>query len=363
MPERSVYNFSAGPAVLPEDVLRESREALWDLDGSGIGVLEHSHRGRVFAAVYQQAIADCRKLAGIGDDFEVLLLPGGAATQFFMLPANFLPKDGHADYLITGLWSEKALAEARFYGDAHVAWREEPFCRVPEPGEINWSDDAPAFAHYTANNTICGTQWPAPPAPPPGVWLACDASSDIFSRPLELAHHGCIYASAQKNLGPAGVTLVILRRDLLEAGARVRELPSMQRYDRALGSMFNTPATFAIYVMGRVFSWLLKQGGLEAMARRNHKKAQVVYDALEEPAGFYHCTANKGSRSLMNLTFRTPSTALDRAFLAEAEAAGFSGLGGHRSIGGMRASIYNAFPLDGCQALAAFLRDFARRNG
>lgn len=357
------YNFSAGPAVLPEPVLEETREALWDIAGSGIGIAEHSHRGAVFEQVIADAEADCRTLAGIPDDYAVCFLQGGASTQFSMLPANFLPDDGTADYLVTGSWSKKAVKEAKHYGTAHVAATGEAgnFAELPRPDAIAYSD-APAYVHFTSNNTIFGTQWVREPDAPAGTWLACDASSDIFSRPLDLARYGVLYAGAQKNLGPSGVTLVVIRRDL--ADAAVRTLPSMLAYQTHVesGSMYNTPPTLGIYMIGRVFRWILDQGGLEAMAKHNLAKARVLYDVLEAES-FYDCAAGENSRSLMNVTFRTPSPELDKAFVTEAEAAGFSGLKGHRSVGGMRASIYNAFPTAGCEALAEFLREFAKKNG
>ncbi len=362
MPERSIFNFSAGPATLPEEVLRETQEALWDLNGTGIGVMEHSHRGGAFDAVYEQTLADCRTVAGIPDDYEVLLLQGGASSQFFMLPANYLPADRTADYLVTGAWSEKAVKEAAFYGTAHEAWRgQKPYTLVPTQSDIQYSE-APVYVHMTSNNTIFGTQWNAEPEIPADAWLVSDASSDIFSRPIDVTRYGMVYAGAQKNLGPSGVTLVIMRRDLLEGGP-VRELPTMQRYDRKSGTMHNTPPTFGIYVMGRVFAWILRNGGLEAMGERNREKASVVYDALEANAGFYRCTAGEGSRSAMNVTFRGPDEETEKRFIAEAEAIGLAGLKGHRDVGGMRASIYNAFPREGCDALADFLADFAKRNG
>jgi phosphoserine aminotransferase len=357
------YNFSAGPAVLPEEVLREAQAALWDFDGTGIGILEHSHRGGPFEKVVQETEADCRKLAGIHGDYAVLFLSGGASTQFFMLPANLLPEGGTADYVVTGAWSEKAVAEAKRYGRVHEAASSAAtnHDRIPRASEIRWSE-RPIYAHFTSNNTIFGTQWTTEPTPPPDVWLACDASSDIFSRPIDLTRYGVVYAGAQKNIGPAGVTLVIARRDLLERA--VRELPTMLRYATHLkdGSLYNTPPSFGIYVMGRVFQWIQRQGGLAGMEAKNREKAGVLYDALGATS-FYRGHAGEGSRSLMNVTFRTPSPELDAKFVKEAEAAGFSGLKGHRSVGGMRASIYNAFPKAGCVALADFMRDFAKRSG
>jgi phosphoserine aminotransferase len=360
---RRIFNFSAGPAVLPEEVLREAQAALWDLDGTGIGVLEHSHRGGPFEKVVQEAEAACRKLAGIPDDYAVLFLTGGASTQFFMLPANLLPDGATADYLVTGAWSEKAALEAKRYGKVHEAASSAAtnHDRIPKPSEIRWSE-RPVYVHFTSNNTIFGTQWTSEPAPPAGAWLACDASSDVFSRPIDITRYGVLYAGAQKNIGPAGVTLVIARRDLMERS--VRDLPTMLRYatHRKEGSLYNTPPTFGIYLMGRVFQWIERQGGLAGMERKNREKAQLLYDALAGTP-FYDGHAGEGSRSLMNVTFRAPSKELDAKFVKEAEAAGFSGLKGHRSVGGMRASIYNAFPQAGCEALADFMRDFAKRNG
>ncbi len=362
MTER-ILNFSAGPAVLPEEVLREAREAIWNLDGSGIGVLEHSHRGAAFRAVVEDTEAVCRELAAIPDDYAVLFLQGGASTQFFQLPAHWLPENATADYLITGSWSEKAAQEARRYGRVHEAasTRDRGFAVIPHATEIRYSE-APCYVHFTSNNTIFGTQWPAEPDIPGSAWLACDASSDIFSRHLDVTRYGVLYAGAQKNIGPAGVTLVLVRRDLLDLPAR--ELPTMLRYatHAKASSLYNTPPTFGIYVMGRVFHWILRQGGLSAMEQRNRQKARILYDVLEE-LDFYTCAAGEGSRSLMNVTFRTPSPELDARFVEEAQAQGLSGLKGHRSVGGMRASIYNAFPRHGCEVLASFLRDFAQRNG
>jgi phosphoserine aminotransferase len=358
-----IYNFSAGPAVLPEEVLEEAREALWNLDGTGIGVLEHSHRGGAFEEVVQETEAACRRLAGIPDDHLVLFLAGGASTQFYMLPANLLPEGGTADDLVTGAWSEKAVAEAKRYGHVHEAasTADRNHDHIPTAGEIHWSE-RPVYAHFTSNNTIFGTQWTTEPAPPAGAWLACDASSDVFSRPIDVTRYGVLYAGAQKNIGPAGVTLVVIRRDLAEKA--VRDLPTMQRYATHAkeGSLYNTPPSFGIYLMGRVFLWIERLGGLAAMEQRNREKAQVLYDALSE-LDFYRPHAGEGSRSLMNVTFTTPSKELDARFVEEATAAGLSGLKGHRSVGGVRASIYNAFPKAGCEALASFMRDFARKNG
>ncbi len=365
MPYERIFNFSAGPAVMPVEVLEQAQGALLNFAGTGIGIAEHSHRGGPFESVMKEVEADCRSLAGIPDDYAVLFLPGGASTQFFQLPANLLPADGTADYLLTGAWAEKALKEAKLYGKTHVAatTAEGNYRRIPRADEIHYST-SPVYAHFTSNNTIFGTQWTSePPAPPAGAFLACDASSDIFSRPIDVGRYGVIYAGAQKNLGPAGVTLVVMRRDLIERHAR--ELPTMLRYDthEKEGSLYNTPPTFTLYLMGLVLKWIRKQGGLVEMAKLNRRKAEVIYAGLEAASGFYECHAGEGSRSLMNITFRTPTPELDAEFAKEAEQAGMSGLKGHRSVGGMRASVYNAFPLAGCEALASLLREFAKRNG
>jgi len=360
---KRIYNFSPGPAVLPEPVLREAQEDLWDLAESGIGVLEHSHRGKAFERVIAEAEADCRALAGIPDGYELLFLQGGASTQFFMLPANFLPDDRVADYLDTGAWSQKAMQEAGYYGSVHVAASSKAggYRHIPAPEETHWSE-RPVYVHFTSNNTIFGTQFRTEPTPPPGAWLACDASSDLFSRPIDVAKYGVVYGGAQKNFGPAGVTLVVVREDLLQPP--VRELPTMLRYrtHAEQGSLYNTPSTFGIYVMGRVFKWLLAEGGLAEMERRSAAKARVLYDYLDAQ-DFYTAPVRPDSRSHMNVIFRTPSAELDKRFVAEAAKQGLDGLAGHRSAGGMRASIYNAFPLAGCEALVSFMKDFAAKNG
>ena len=362
MAER-IFNFSPGPAILPEPVLEEAQRDLWNIDGSGIGILEHSHRGATFKRVISEAEADCRELAAIPEDYALLFLQGGASTQFCMLPANFLPADGTADYLITGSWSKKAMKEARHYGEVHTACSSEDanFSYIPAESETRYSAK-PCYVHFTSNNTIFGTEFRTEPIPPADSWLACDASSDIFSRPIRVERYGLIYAGAQKNLGPSGVTLVILRRDLLER--RVRELPSMLDYaiHAESGSLYNTPPVFGVYVLGRIARWLLEQGGLAEMEERNAEKAALIYDVLDQ-SEFYTATAAKNSRSMMNVTFVTPSEELDAKFVAEAAEKGLAGLKGHRSVGGMRASIYNAFPRAGCEVLAQFMKDFAARNG
>ncbi len=349
------YNFSSGPAVLPETVLRRAQAAIWDLDDTGIGVLEHSHRGPAFVAVAERAEALVRQLAGVGDDHAVLFLQGGASTQFFMVPMNLLATGATADYCHTGVWSGKAIAEARRLGQVHVACSSEPtgFDHIPGADATRWSA-APAYVHFTSNNTIYGTQWTSAPTAPAGAPLVCDASSDLFSRPIDGAGYGLIYAGAQKNLGTAGVTLVIVRKDLVARCGR--ELPTMLQYrtHADAGSMHNTPPTFSIYLLGLVLEWIVERGGLAAMAEHNAAKARLLYDFLDE-SELFRGVAQPASRSLMNVTFRAATAAIERELLARAEAAGLDGLAGHRSVGGMRASIYNAFPIEGVRRLVEIL--------
>jgi len=359
--DRGVYNFSAGPGVLPESVLRTAQKDLWDIDDSGIGIMEHSHRGKVFDRVIEEAEADCRKLANIGDDYAVLFLQGGASGQFAMIPMNFLASHETADYANTGVWAKKAAESARFYGKVHLSFDGDTAGYDHCPSTDEWSaSEKPVYVHYCSNNTIYGTRFAAPPeATAP---LIVDTSSEMFSRPIDVQKHALIYAGAQKNLGPAGVTLVIIRRDLLDR--TVRELPPILTYAAQVkeGSRLNTPPTFPIYVMGGVFKWILDQGGLEAIERRNEEKAHQLYAAVDDSGGFYTGVSRPDCRSTMNVTFRTPSDELDGRFVKEAAAAGFDGLKGHRNAGGLRASIYNAFPASGCRALAEFMREFARRG-
>lgn len=359
---RRIFNFSAGPAVLPETVLMEARDNLLSLGGTGIGIMEHSHRGKAFLEVYQQTEALCRELAGISDDYAVLFLQGGASTQFFQIPMNYLAKGETADYLVTGAWSEKAVEEAVRFGTVHTACssKDRNYCYIPT--EVKYSA-APKYIHFTSNNTIFGTQWQTePPAIPSGSFLVCDASSDIYSRPLDVSKYGIIYAGAQKNLGPSGVTLVIIRKDLVEKGPK--DLPVMLQYRTHAKneSMYNTPPTFGLYVMKLVFQWIKDQGGLSAMNTRNRDKADKLYRHLDS-SKMFRATADQSSRSRMNVTFVTGNEALDKKFIAAAEVAGFDGLKGHRSVGGMRASIYNAFPPEGVDALVNFMKDFEQKGG
>ncbi|HTI49388.1 MAG TPA: 3-phosphoserine/phosphohydroxythreonine transaminase [Planctomycetaceae bacterium] len=355
-----LYNFSAGPAVLPVEVLEEARENLLTLGNTGIGIMEHSHRGKAYMAIHEEAEALCRELAGIPAEYHVLFLQGGASLQFSMVPMNLLNAGQTADYLITGAWSQKAAIEARRCGNVHVASSSEDrnFCYIPKSCTFS---SAPAYVHFTSNNTIFGTEFAQPPTVPPGVPLVCDASSDIFSRPIDVPKYGLIYAGAQKNLGPSGVTLVIIRNDLVERGPK--ELATMLQYRTYAEdhSLYNTPPTFGIYVMGLVFKWIKKQGGLAAIARANQDKAGRLYRYLDS-SRLFRPTADADSRSLMNVTFVTGDAALDEQFVATAKKAGLDGLKGHRSVGGMRASLYNAFPPAGVDALIEVLRDFEAKH-
>ena len=357
-----VFNFGAGPAVLPEPVLEEVREHLLALPGAGMSVLEISHRSAAFEEILTSAETNIRTLAGVPDGHHVLFLQGGATQQFAMVPLNLLAEGATADYVVTGSWARKAAAEARKFGAVHIAATTEPdgFTRVPAPSELALTRGA-AYVHLTSNNTIAGTQWAEVPATGESP-LVVDASSDILSRPLDVAQHGLIYAGAQKNLGPAGVTVVIVRDDLARR-ARA-DVPTLMRYDTFAdsGSLHNTPPVFAIYVVALVTAWIRGAGGLDEMARRNERKARAIYDAIDG-SEFYRGTAERASRSRMNVTFRLPTPELDARFVREAADAGLAGLKGHRSVGGQRASIYNAFPEAGVAALVDFMREFERTRG
>jgi phosphoserine aminotransferase len=362
MPDR-IFNFSAGPAVLPEPVLKKAQEALWNVNGSGIGIMEHSHRGKTFDRIIDEAERACRDLAGIPDNYRVLFLQGGASLQFSMVPMNLLPPDRTADYLLTGVWAQKAVKEAKVLGGkVHIAASSEAtnFDRIPRLEEIRWSAE-PAYVHLTTNNTIFGTQWRTEPPVPAGVPLVADTSSDIYSRPIDVRKYGLIYAGAQKNLGPSGVVLVIIRDDLVEVGPKT--LPTMLQYRTHVAekSLYNTPPTFGIYVMGEVFKWIQAQGGLAAMAEHNRAKAALLYDYLDQ-SDFFRGTVQPDSRSLMNVCFRGPTEELEAKFISEATKRGLDGLKGHRSVGGMRASIYNACPRAAIEALVAFMKEFERAN-
>ncbi len=357
-----IFNFSAGPAVLPLEVLQEAQRDLVSLPGVGMSVLEISHRSKPFDEIIQGCEADMRTLARIPADYKVLFLQGGASLQFSMVPMNLLPAGGSADYIVTGTWSQKAVKEAKRVGAVKIAasTEAEQFARVPKQEELTL-DPAAAYVHMTSNNTIYGTEfhW----LPDTGnVPLVSDMSSDIFSRPVDVGRHALIYAGAQKNLAPAGVTLAIIREDLLKRSPSTLHTMLSYAVHAENQSLYNTPPVFPIYVMRLVMTWLLKNGGLEAAEAANKKKADTLYAEIDR-TGFYRGHAAKDSRSRMNVTFRLPSEDLEKTFAKEATAAGLDGLKGHRSVGGMRASIYNAFPEAGVQALVDFMREFERKKG
>jgi phosphoserine aminotransferase len=362
MKSERIFNFSAGPAVLPLPVLEQAQRELVSLPDVGMSIMEVSHRSKVFEGVLARAEADIRELASVPSNYRVLFLQGGASLQFTMVPMNLLQDGMTADYLVTGAWSSKAVDEARKVGNVHIAatTKAEQFTRIPRAEEIVLTAGA-AYVHMTSNNTIYGTEWKALPDVA-AIPLVSDTSSDMFSRPIDVGRHALIYAGAQKNMGPAGVTVVIIREDLLARSAA--SLPVMLSYavHAENGSMFNTPPVFAIYMLGLVTRWLIGQGGLGAIATVNERKAGKLYAEIDR-TGFYRGIAQKDSRSLMNVTFRLPSEELEKQFVKDAEKAGLDGLKGHRSVGGMRASIYNAFPEAGVDALTGFMQEFERRHG
>jgi phosphoserine aminotransferase len=357
-----IYNFSAGPAVLPVEVLEEAQRDLVALPGVGMSVMEISHRSKPFDEIIQGAEADLRSLANVPSNYKVLFLQGGASLQFSAVPMNLLTAGSSADYIITGDWAKKAQKEAKKVGATSVAASTEAggFKRVPRQDELVLTSGA-AYVHMTSNNTIFGTEFnyvPDAGAAP----LVNDASSDIFSRPIDVSKFGLIYAGAQKNLGPSGVTLVIVREDLLARSAD--SLPSMLNYRLMAenGSLYNTPPVFGIYILGLVLKWMIRQGGLEAIGTVNDRKAKTLYDELDR-TDYWRPHADADSRSVMNVTFRLPNEDLEKKFVKEATAAGFDGLKGHRSVGGLRASIYNAFPEAGVTALVQFMQEFEKKNG
>lgn len=361
MTER-IFNFSAGPAVLPLPVLEEAQRDLIALPGLGMSILEISHRSKAFDEIIAHAESGLRELLAIPDNYHVLFLQGGASLQFSMVPMNLLLKGASADYIVTGLWSKKAVKEAKRLGKVNIAATTEDtnFSRIPQQDELKLDNNA-AYVHITTNNTIFGTQWKTEPSVG-DVPIIADASSDILSRPIPFEKYGLIYAGAQKNIGPSGVTLVIIRNDLLDLIPD--DLQTMLDYRTHVEnkSLYNTPNTFGIYIINLVCKWLQEKGGLAAMKSENEAKAKMLYDAIDATE-FYRGHADADSRSLMNVTFRLPSEELEKQFVKEATTAGLDGLKGHRSVGGLRASIYNAFPREGVEALVSFMKEFERKNG
>ena len=357
-----VFNFSAGPAVLPVPVLEQAQRDLVALPGVGMSVMEISHRSKVFEDLLAGAITGLRELAGVPSNYRILFLQGGASLQFSMVPMNLLKPGTTADYVDTGTWAVKAIEEARRVGAVNVtgSTKAEKYTRIPVQAELGLTPGS-SFVHITTNNTIEGTEWKTVPDTGDAPLIA-DASSDILSGPIDISRFGLIYAGAQKNLGPSGVTLVIIREDLLERSDK--SLPTMLSYKVMAenNSLYNTPNTFGVYIFGLVMQWLKSLGGLAAIARLNQRKATLLYSEIDR-TGFYRGTAQQESRSLMNVTFRLPTEELEKTFDRQASAAGFDGLKGHRSVGGLRASIYNAFPEEGVAGLVDFMREFERTHG
>ena len=357
-----VYNFSAGPAVLPEEVLKEAAEEMLDYRGTGMSVMEMSHRSKAYQAIIDEAEADLRDLLRIPDNYKVLFLQGGASTQFAMIPMNLM-KNKVADYIITGQWAKKAWQEAQKYGKANAiaSSADKTFSYIPDCSDLPISEDAD-YVYICENNTIYGTKYKKLPNTK-GKVLVSDVSSCFLSEPMDVTQYGLVYGGVQKNIGPAGVVIVIIREDLIPETVD-DTVPTMLRYSihAEHGSMYNTPPAYGIYICGKVFKWLKKIGGLEAMKERNEKKAKILYDFLDR-SKLFHGTVVKEDRSLMNVPFVTGDTELDAKFVKEAAAAGFVNLKGHRTVGGMRASIYNAMPIEGVEKLVAFMEEFEKANG
>jgi phosphoserine aminotransferase len=362
MTER-IYNFSSGPAVLPLPVLERAQAELLSLDGMGMSVVEMSHRSKPFGHILERSESGLRELLAVPDDYRVLFLQGGATFQFSMIPMNFLPAGGSSDYVVTGAWGKKAVAEAERCGRVNVIYSSEAggFRSVPSQAELRFTANA-EYVHYTSNETIDGVEFKYD-LDAGGIPVVCDASSNILSKPIDIEKYSLIYAGAQKNIGPSGVTVVIIRDDLL---ARVPANQHTLLDYRAIAenaSMANTPNTWGIYLIGLVCDWLKEQGGTNGIRSRNEEKAAILYDCIDTSDGYYSGHADRNCRSLMNVTFRLPSAELDERFCAEAEQEGLDGLRGHRTVGGIRASIYNAFPRKGVEVLVDFMKDFASRNG
>jgi phosphoserine aminotransferase len=353
------HNFSAGPGTLPEAVLREARDELLVYQDVGASMMEISHRSPAYSAVEASARALLRKLLGLSEDWHILFLQGGASMQFHQVPLNFLPAGGSADYIVTGTWAKKAFKEAAFLGTARQAASSEAdsFTYIPDPAAWDLDPNA-AYLHFTSNNTVYGTQVHFEPEVE--VPLVCDASSDFLSRPIDLDRYGLIYAGAQKNIGPAGVTVVLVKDRFLQR--RNQPLPTMLDYGTHAAKLFNTPPVFAVYLVEKVLRWLDGLGGVDAIGRINDRKAARLYGCIDA-TDFYRGTARVDSRSTMNVTFRLPTEDLEKRFIAEAQAHGLLALKGHRSVGGIRASIYNACPLEAVEALVAFMEAFERENG
>lgn len=359
---KRVHNFSAGPAILPLEVLQKAQSELIDYQGTGTSIMEKSHRGPEYTQVDAEARERLARILGLGDDFEIMFLQGGASTQFYSVPFNFLAEGETADYINTGTWSKKSIKEANLFGNINEAFSsaDSNFSRVPTSGDLNLTADA-KYVYFTSNNTIFGTQFESEPETN-GVPLVCDASSDFLSRPLDVSKYGIIYSGAQKNLGPAGVTVVIIRKDFL-ATANKADLPTMINYNtHAGGAMFNTPPSFAVYMVNLVLEWIESNGGLAHFKALNEKKSALLYNEIDAD-DFYRGTVETASRSNMNVCFRLGSEVLEAEFLKEAATHDLVALKGHRSVGGVRASIYNACPIGSVEALADFMKSFKAKKG
>jgi phosphoserine aminotransferase len=356
------YNFNAGPSALPLSVLEKAQQELIDFRGTGMSVMELSHRSKVYEEVHNQAIISLKELLSIPEDYEVLFLQGGASLQFSMIPMNFLQPEKKASYVMTGSWSEKAFSEAKLFGDVYHAASTKGgnYRSIPKLTELQYNP-TDAYLHLTSNNTIYGTQWKD--FPDTGeVPLIADMSSDIFSKPVDVSKFALIYAGAQKNLGPSGVTVVIIRKNLLEQANT--KIPTMLKYGTHAknNSLYNTPPTFGIYMLGEVLNWARELGGLTAISEQNDKKANLIYNVIDTSNGYYIGHAEQDSRSLMNITFNLKTEELEKKFLEQAKQEGFVGVNGHRSIGGCRVSAYNAVPVEACKAFSEFMVQFQAAN-
>ncbi len=359
---KRVFNFSAGPAILPTEVLEKAQSELLSLNGIGMSVMEISHRSKHFEPILESAKQGIRDLLNIPENYQILFLQGGASLQFSMIPQNFLPKDKSADYVVTGAWGEKAAKEAKKFGNVNTVFssKETGYKSIPQQADLRFSQDA-EYIHYCSNETIDGVEFKYD-LDGGNIPVICDVSSNILSKPIDISKYSLIYGGAQKNIGPSGVTLVIIRDDLIEKVPH--DLPAILDYRNFANnaSMPNTPNTWGIYLTSLVCDWLKAKGGLEGMAKTNEAKAKILYDAIDSSDGYFQGHAEKDARSLMNVTFRLPSEELEKKFISEATEQGLDGLKGHRSVGGIRASIYNAFPIEGVERLVEFMQDFAEKN-
>ena len=359
---KRAYNFNPGPGPLPLEVLQQAQSELLDFKGTGMSVMEISHRSKEFEEVVQTAEADLRELLGIPSNYKIMFLQGGASLQFAMVPMNLRAAGASADYIVTGSWSKTAMKEAQKLGTTRAAANTEAdgFNSIPAKLDL---DAKAAYLHFTCNETIHGVEFFTEPTPPAGVPLVCDTSSNFVSRPIDVSKYALLYAGAQKNAGPSGVTVVIARDDMIERTPA--NLPVMLDYKTlaASGSLHNTPPCFAIYMVGLVFKWAKKQGGLAAIEKTNRTKAGLVYNAIDQSGGFYRGHTKPNARSLMNIPFRLPSEELEDTFAKDAKKYNLIGLKGHRSVGGMRASMYNAVTIEGAEALVSFMKEFQKKNG